>query len=360
MTEFSFPPQDVKAVNPAEARRLFEQANHLWFEEGCYHLVLPLYLEALKYDPTDPVMLYQLAVVLRAFERFDEAALALEMASLHQILLGKIGRQLLERRKKWLLKHLYHAPPLPIPAIEIDLKQFLSKSFHYNEWLEIAIAASERRMFLLAEIAYDRSLPFSKFQKTWEAEQARRNNQSDIAILNNLRPSARQLFEKANHFWFKEGRYHLVLPIYQEALKYDPTDPVMLYQLAVVLRAFERFDEAVQALDTASLHQNRLSERGRNRFDMWKKNILQPPSYTPTMPIPAWEINLKELYSMNFNSNNWWAISAAAEDRRMFLLAYETYLSGTGWYDSEILKQEEELRRENESDRSNLNYMRRD
>lgn len=360
MTEFFFPPQDVKAVNPAEARRLFEQANHFWFEEGCYHLVLPLYLEALKYDPTDPVMLYQLAVVLRAFERFDEAALALEMASLHQILLSKIGRQLLDRRKKWLLKHLYNARPLPIPAIEIDIKQFLLKTFHYNEWLEIAIAASERRMFLLAAITYDRSLPFSEFQKTWEAEQARLNNQSDIAILNNLRPSARQLFEKANHFWFKEGRYHLVLPIYQEALKYDPTDPVMLYQLAVVLRAFERFDEAVQALDTASLYQDRLSERGRKLFATMKEWLLQRPSYRPPLPIPAWEIDLKQLYSMNFNRNNWSVISSAAEDRRMFLLAYETYLDGKGWYDSEILKDHENLRCENESDRSNLNYMRRD
>ncbi|MEG4861988.1 MULTISPECIES: tetratricopeptide repeat protein [unclassified Microcoleus] len=347
-------------MNPAEARRLFEQANHLWFEEGCYHLVLPLYLEALKYDPTDPVMLYQLAVVLRAFDRFDEAALALEMASLHQILLSKTGRQLLEKRKKWLLKHLYNAPPLPVPAIEIDLKQFLSKSFHYNEWLEIAIAASERRMFLLAAIAYDRSLPFSESQKTWEGENARLNNHRDRAMLNNMRPSARQLFEKANHFWFKEGRYHLVLPIYQEALKYDPTDPVMLYQLAVVLRAFERFDEAVQALDLASLHQNRLGEKGRELFATRKEWLLQPPSYRPPLPIPAWEIDLKQLYSMNFNRNNWSVISAAAEDRRMFLLAYETYIEGKGWYDSEILKEEEELRRENESDRSNLNYMRRD
>lgn len=339
----------------AEARGLFDQANHYWFEEGCYHLVLPLYLEALKYDSTDPVMLYQIAIVLRAFERFDEAALALDMASLHQILLSKIGRKLLERRKKWLLKHLYNAPPLPIPAIEIDLKQFLLQSFHYNEWLEIAIAASERRMFLLAAIAYERSQPFSEI---WEGENARINNQSDRAILNNMRPSARQLFEKANYFWFNEGRYHQVLPIYKEALKYDPTDPMMLYQLAVVLRAFEQFDEAVQALDMASLHQDRLSERGRKLFAEEKRLLLQRPSYTPTMPIPAWEINLKELYSMNFNSNNWWAISQAAEDRRMFLLAYETYLSGKGFYDSEILKEEEELRYKYERDRRILKAMR--
>lgn len=48
MTEFCFPFKDVKVVNIAEARRLFEQANHFWFEEGCYYQLLPLYLEALK------------------------------------------------------------------------------------------------------------------------------------------------------------------------------------------------------------------------------------------------------------------------------------------------------------------------
>ncbi|MEG3976758.1 tetratricopeptide repeat protein [Microcoleus sp. herbarium8] len=357
MTEFSFPPQDIKAVNPAEARSLFEQANHFWFEEGCYHLVLPLYLEALKYDSTDPVMLYQLAVVLRAFERFDEAALALEMASLHQILLSKIGRQLLDRRKKWLLKHLYNAPPLPIPAIEIDIKQFLSKSFHYNEWLEIAIAASEHRMFLLAAIAYDRSLPFSESQKTWEAEQARLNNQSDIAILNALRPSARQLFEKANHFWFKEGRYHLVLPIYQEALKYDPTDPVMLYQLAVVLRAFERFDEAVQALDLASLHQNRLSEKGRELFARRKEWLLRRPSYG-WLPIPAWEIDLKKLIADNPSPDGWYSISQVAEERRMFLLAFEAYYMHLTYADSETMREAEQVGSQNERDRWVLKGMR--
>ena len=303
-------------------------------------------------------MLYQVAVVLRAFDRFDEAALALERASLHQFLLNKTGRQLFQKRKKWLLKHLYNVLPLPVPVREIDLKQFLSQSFHYNEWLEIAIAASERRMFLLATIAYDKSEPFSPSQTTWEGEKARVSNQDDRALLNNMRWSAKGLFEKANHFWFKEGRYRQVLPIYQEALKYDPTDPVMLYQLAVVLRAFERFDEAMLALDLASIHQDRLSERGRKFFDTYKQYILKPPSYILTMPIPAWEINLKELHSMNFNSNDWWAISQAAEDRRMFLLAYETYLDSKGWCDSEILREEEELRDKNGRDRWVLKAMR--
>jgi hypothetical protein len=60
---------------------------------------------------------------------------------------------------------------------------------------------------------------------------------------------------------------------------------------------------------------------------------------------------------MNFNSNDWWAISQAAEYRRMFLLAYETYLDGKGWCDSEILREEEELRDKNERERWVLKAM---
>lgn len=319
--------------------------------------MLPLYLEALKYDSTDPVMLYQLAVVLRAFERFDEAALALDVASLHQILLNKKGRKQLDRRKKWLLKHLYNAPPLPIPAREIDLKQFLSKSFHCNEWLEIAIAASERRMFLLAAIAYDRSLPFSESQKTWEGENARLNNHRDRAMLNNMRPSARQLFEKANHFWFKEGRYHLVLPIYQEALKYDPTDPVMLYQLAVVQRAFERFDEALQTLDLASAHEDRLGFKGRELFARRKKCLLRCPSYG-FLPVPAWEIDLKKLIADNPSREGWYGTALAAQERRMFLLAYEAYYMSLAYPDSETMREAEQVGSKNELDRWVLKGMR--
>jgi tetratricopeptide (TPR) repeat protein len=255
-------------------------------------------------------------------------------------LLNKTGRQLFQKRKKWLLKHLYNASPLPVPAREIDLKQFQSQSFHYNEWLKIAVAASDRRMFLLAAIACDKSQPFSEFQTTWEAEQARRNNQSDIAILNDLQPSARGLFEKANHFWFSEGGYHLVLPIYQEALKYDPTDPVMLYQLAVVLRAFERFDDAVQALDMTSLYQDRLGQKGIELFARRKECLLCRPSYG-WLPIPAWEIDWKKLIADNPSSEGWYSISQAAQERRMFLLAYEAYYMDLTYADSETMREAE-------------------
>jgi len=90
-----------------------------------------------------------------------------------------------------------------------------------------------------------------------------------------------------------------------------------------------------------------------------KECLLQRPYYRPPLPIPAWEIDLKQLYSMNFKRTDWLIISDAAEDRRMFLLAYETYLN-RGFYDSEILKDYANLYCENESDRSTLKYMRRD
>ena len=64
--------RNLRKMNQAEARRLFDEANRFWFGEGRYNKVLPLYREALKHDPTYPVILYQLATVLWAFEKFDE------------------------------------------------------------------------------------------------------------------------------------------------------------------------------------------------------------------------------------------------------------------------------------------------
>jgi len=160
----------------AEAIGLFDRANNFWSEEGCYHLALPLYLEALKYDPTDPVMLYQLAIVLRAFERFDEAVQALTLAEQYQILLSKTGRQLLDRRKKWLLKHLYNAPPLPVPAIEIDLKQFLSK---------VSIIMSGLKLLLLlvrGECFFWRKLPMTEVCLFLNSKKLGKPNKPDLII----------------------------------------------------------------------------------------------------------------------------------------------------------------------------------
>jgi len=74
---------------------------------------------------------------------------------------------------------------------------------------------------------------------------------------------AQRLFKEANCFWFGEGRYNKVLPLYREALKHDPTDPVILYQLANVLWGFEKFDEMTEVLELAQQHQERLSDRGK-------------------------------------------------------------------------------------------------
>ena len=82
---------------------------------------------------------------------------------------------------------------------------------------------------------------------------------------------ARRLFDEANCFWFGEGRYNKVLPLYREALKHDPTVPVILYQLANVLWAFEKFDEMTEVLELAQQHQERLSDSGKESFAAGKK-----------------------------------------------------------------------------------------
>ena len=75
---------------------------------------------------------------------------------------------------------------------------------------------------------------------------------------------AMRLFDEANRLWFGQSRFNKALSLYREALKHDPSDSVILYQLAIanVLWAFEQFDEAREVLILAHQHQDRLSEHG--------------------------------------------------------------------------------------------------
>jgi tetratricopeptide (TPR) repeat protein len=139
---------------------------------------------------------------------------------------------------------------------------------------------------------------------------------------------AQRLFKEANCFWFGEKRYNKVLPLYREALKHDPTDPVILYQLANVLWAFEKFDEMTEVLELAQQHQERLSDDGKHIFAAGKEILLEPvetPPFGCSLPIPADSIDLETLESMRLSHSDWYGIALAAETRRMFSLAADAY-----------------------------------
>lgn len=147
-------------TNQAEAMRLFDEANLLWFGQGRFNEALSLYREALKHDQTDPVILYQLANVLWAFEHFDEAREAFLLAEQHQDRLSEYGKKIFSEKKQRLIATLSFKSPLPIPASELSFEKLDSMGLEHKQWMDVAFAAEERRMFGLAADALDRSMPF--------------------------------------------------------------------------------------------------------------------------------------------------------------------------------------------------------
>ena len=167
---------------------------------------------------------------------------------------------------------------------------------------------------------------------------------------------AGRLFDEANRLWFREARYNQVLPLYREALKHDSTDPVILYQLATALWAFEQFDEARELISIAEQHQDRLSESGKLIFTYQKEDILASVPFRCSFPIPAEEIDLDKLELMK--RKDWLDISYAAEERRMFKLAEYAFDKGVGISDGDAARELRELLVNNNKFFHNLTWMR--
>ena len=111
----------------------------------------------------------------------------------------------------------------------------------------------------------------------------------------------KRLFDEANRLWFWYGKFNKVLPLYREALKYDPTNPVILYQLANVLWAFEQFDEVPALVAKIERNLDRLSDFGKEVFAEAKLRLLSPSPFRTPMPIPACSIDLEELDSKGWS-----------------------------------------------------------
>jgi tetratricopeptide (TPR) repeat protein len=150
-------------TNQAEALRLFEQANIHWFGDMRFNQALQLYREALKHDPTDPVILYVLANVLWAFEEFDEAKEMFLQAQQHQDRLSDYGKQILAKEQQRLLETTSFQTPLPLPATELSFEKLVAMGLTHSQWLDIAYDAEERRMYNLAAEARERGFSSTDF-----------------------------------------------------------------------------------------------------------------------------------------------------------------------------------------------------
>ncbi|PSM47178.1 hypothetical protein C7Y66_21105 [Chroococcidiopsis sp. CCALA 051] len=148
-------------TNQTEAMRLFEQANRYWFGDMQFNQALQLYREALKHEPTDPVILYQLANVLWAFEEFDEAKELFLLAQQHQEHLSEYGKQILAKEQQRLLKTTSFRRSLPLPLAELSFENLDAMELTHRQWLHIASDAEERRLFGLAADALEHSFYFT-------------------------------------------------------------------------------------------------------------------------------------------------------------------------------------------------------
>ncbi|MEG4486309.1 tetratricopeptide repeat protein [Microcoleus sp. D2_18a_B4] len=308
-------------MNIIEAKRLFDEANRLWFSQGKLNKVLPLYREALKYDPSNSVIIYQLANVLWAFEEFDEVRALVAKIERNLDRLSDFGKEVFAKAKPRLLSPSPFKTPMPIPACSIDLEELNSMGLSHKQWMCISSAAKQRRMFNLAALGEERSFPFITRQSQIEKRKLKQENDNCLGYLQRMFPDAKRLFDEANRLWFGYGKFNKVLPLYREALKYDPSNPVILYQLANVLWTFEQFGE-VRAL-VAKIEKNLdcFSDFGKEMFAEEKSRLLDPSPFKTPMPIPARSINLEELDSRGWSWEKWMDIGWPAEERRMFNLA---------------------------------------
>ncbi|HEX2093050.1 MAG TPA: tetratricopeptide repeat protein [Longimicrobiaceae bacterium] len=130
-----------------------------------------------------------------------------------------------------------------------------------------------------------------------------------------------ELFREANRLWFHEGRTGRALAAYEAALRAEPTDPVVAFQLARVLSALDRFDEARLLLERAWQHRGALSEAGERALERWRARLRgpPPPRYFPELP-PAL-LDRDRLEADPLRAPDWLTVADAAAARGMYGLA---------------------------------------
>jgi hypothetical protein len=133
----------------------FDTANRLWYRDGRTIRALAAYEEAARAAPSDPVIAFQLARALSAFDRRDEARTALERAESQRDRLSPFGQRAVDRLRDHLDRPL--DPPYPdLPPSSLD-RDRIESSGPPGGWLTVARAASAREMHGLAVYALDRS-----------------------------------------------------------------------------------------------------------------------------------------------------------------------------------------------------------
>jgi hypothetical protein len=145
-------------MKSAETANSFQQANELWFVQGRTKRALHYYELAAQTQPTDPVVLFQLARVLESLSLPAEARSFLASAEAHLDRLSSFGIKALRLEIAKLGRPLVYQMPIPDIAASLDIDELEKLDLSHDIWLQLAFAAREREMFALSAIAFDRSI----------------------------------------------------------------------------------------------------------------------------------------------------------------------------------------------------------
>ena len=319
-------------MSEAEAIRLFNLANHLWFAKGYYNKALPVYRQALKEDPSSPIILYQLANVLWAFEEFEEVKQLVAQAEKHQERFSELGKEIFAEEKQRLLATSKFKYPMLIPRDQLNMDRIeLMDISDWHRCVDIYFAAEERHLFFLAADAFmfGFSLSDTETGKEWsELDRASGSHRYSVQLMMPEKERAKlkkagimRGFNEGNQLWFNEGRYGKAKYIYLDALKHDPSCPAILYQLANVYWTFGEFDEVKKTVELLEKHHNRLGEFGRKIFHQEKPRLLETSSFKTKMPQKVKRLDYEYIVSMDFSKYSWMRIFDAARERHLFKLA---------------------------------------
>jgi hypothetical protein len=129
------------------------------------------------------------------------------------------------------------------------------------------------------------------------------------------------IFRKANHLWFREGRTAAALRAYEEAFRLMPSDPVVAFQLSRVLWSLDRREEARSALAQAFAQSHALSRAGQRVLESWRRRLDESPPqrYFPELG-PA-DLDRDELEKSSVEVDDWRRVADAAASRKMYGLA---------------------------------------
>ncbi|NJR62825.1 MAG: tetratricopeptide repeat protein [Cyanobacteria bacterium CRU_2_1] len=156
---------------------------------------------------------------------------------------------------------------------------------------------------------------------------------------------AQQIFDDANYLWFYEGLTQQAIATYKEALTLDNQNPVVAYQLAKALYSIGEREEALNYLNIAEQHRDRLSEQGQQYLDEFKEQYMADALGQVEHSFPASQFDIAQLEQKRLTRREWFRIALEAYELELYgvaLRAYELYEGD--FVDFDLMKDEEEVR----------------